>query len=203
MRFLKTKILMANEALKKRLCLKPITSVISQETSMETPTQLPSPASTTTSENAKIKTRAPKKKNDAQCSDTKNITINYGKAIISFATSPLALPYLKPFLQKFGITLGDFISFIGPSKSGIGSIGSFRNLLLVFQDDSDQIVSCKKVFQLISEVFLKYFSVNWIIHGKVVHKMTYLKYRAKMLRRVQNPEHFTYIRQTSNKRFPQ
>lgn len=188
MRFLKNKILMANEALKKRLCLiKPISSNITPIiVAQEVPKSLAS----------KIKPRAPKKKNEGQCSDTKNITINYGKAIISFATSSLALPYLKPLLQRFEITLGDFISFISPSKSGIGSIGSLRNLLLIFQDDLERVVACKKVFRLIGEIFIKFFSVNWIIHGKVVHKMTYLKYRSKMLRRIQNPEYFTYIRQT-------
>jgi len=150
---------------------------------------------------AKARLRAPKSPNTSKTSNTKNMSINYGKAIISFSTSSVATPYLKDVLQKHGLTRDEFVAFVTRAKESIGGMSSLRSLLLVFDSDSEQVVALKSTFRYISEVFIKYFSVNWIIHGKVTHKMTYLQYRFKMLRRIQDPEHFTYIRErkTSSK----
>ena len=78
-------------------------------------------------------------------------------------------------------------------KAKLGGISSFRAMLLAGERENAKTEACKRVFQWISEVFIKYFSVSWIIHGKVSHKETYLKYRFKMLRRVQKPEAFNSI----------
>lgn len=129
----------------------------------------------------------------------KNIAINYGKAIANFAVSALAVPYLCEKLAQEGLTMTEFISFVKKRKDGIGGISSFKPLLLIEEGDGNKSAGCKRVFQSIAEVFIKYFSVNWIIHGKVSHKMTYLKFRSKMLRRVQHPESFTYIKERTSK----
>lgn len=135
------------------------------------------------------------------CIETKNMSINYGRAIITFATSYLALPYLKDFQQgHMSFSLTRFIHFMEQAKNGVTGINGLRSLLLIEQDNNSCLVLCKKAFQWISEVFIKYFSVNWIIHGKMTHKLTYLKYRYKMLRRVQKPDLFTYVRSTQGKR---
>jgi len=126
--------------------------------------------------------------------ETKNIPINYGKAIASFAVSPLALPYLKSYLKGKALSVKEFVDLINESKEGIRGIDTFRAMLLIEKKDNLKIVLCKKAFQWISEVFIKCFSVNWIIHGRMAHKMTYLKYRHKMLRRIKQPEYFTYVR---------
>ena len=125
---------------------------------------------------------------------TKNIVVNFGKAIASFAASSLAFPYLADLIEKENITSADFTQFINKSKSKIGGIDSFRNLLLINEDcDAPKLQACKRVFAGIAEIFIKYFSVNWITHGRVTHKLVYLKYRFKILRRIRNPEMFTYI----------
>jgi len=126
---------------------------------------------------------------------TKNIVTNYGKAISSFALSHLALPYLQPRLDKSTITSGEFYNFILKGREAIKSIQTFRTLLLIEEGDDANYAECKRVFQYICEVFIKYFSVNWIIHGKMDYKLIYLKYRFKMLRRVRDPENFTYLRE--------
>lgn len=148
---------------------------------------------------AKARLRAPKSPNTSKTSNTKNMSINYGKAIISFSTSSVATPYLKDVLQKHNLTRDEFVAFVTRAKESIGGMSSLRSLLLVSESDSEQVVAFKSTFKYISEVFIKYFSVNWIIHGKVTHKMTYLQYRFKMLRRIQDPEHFTYIRERKGK----
>lgn len=129
----------------------------------------------------------------------KNIAINYGKAIANFAVSQLAVPYLCDKLDHEGATMAEFVSFVKKRKDNIGGISSFKPLLLIEEGDSRKLSGLKRVFKYIAEVFIKYFSVNWIIHGKVSHKMTYLKFRSKMLRRVQHPESFTYIKERTTR----
>lgn len=125
---------------------------------------------------------------------TKNIALNYGKAISAFAISRLAVPYIESHLQRERLKLNNFISFIKHAQGGIKGMGSLRSLLVPSKRESDEVRNYKKVFKKAAEAFIKYFSVNWIMHGKMQHKMAYLLFRGKMLRRVRNPELFTYIR---------
>lgn len=203
MRFLKNKILRAQQAHKPEpldTLSPPDEWCIKEEESsfLDESTQLDeSPENFSNLKDApENRPRQPKnsssKRND---SSMKNIALNYGKAIASFAMSPLAIPHLKDYLDQQKITLPDFINFIKGKKGTIGGICSFRSLLLIEDEDSAKVVSYKKAFQYISEVFIKYYSVNWIMNGRVTHKSTYMKFRFNMLRRVQNPESFTFIKE--------
>lgn len=125
---------------------------------------------------------------------TKNIVINFGRAISSFATSKLSLDYLEPLIVQEKVMLSGFTNFISTRKVAIGGISSLRSLLLITCQDSEEDAAYKRIFKALSEIFIKYFSVNWITHGRMGHKSVYLKYRFKMLRRVQNPETFTYLK---------
>ena len=80
------------------------------------------------------------------------------------------------------------------AKNKIAGIDSFKSLFVVGENDDSETAIFKQLFGMLGEVFIKYFSVNWIIHGRVTNKLVYLKYRGKMLRRIQNPESFTYIK---------
>jgi len=207
MRFLKTKIKMAKQAYDKKLTKESLfdgghdkeylTHTIKSEEEKEQDHSIKTKekkASRKSKRQTRIRKAIPKQTgNNCNLRPTKNVVINFGKAIASFATSRLALPYLDSLFHKELITLEDFNDFIGDAKNKIGGIESFRSLLLILKDDSSKIIACKKVFAMIAEIFIKYFSINWIIHGRVTHKLTYLKYRFKILRRIQNPEMFTYI----------
>ena len=129
-------------------------------------------------------------------SPMKNIVSNFGRAISHFATSYIAIPYLLPQLQKEGVTLDEFVRFVNGAKNDIGSIQGMRRLLILDQKDHHTVIVYKKIFKNISEVFIKYFSVNWITHGKITHKLVYLKFRYNMLRRIQNPQQFTYMKKS-------
>jgi len=124
---------------------------------------------------------------------TKNIVINFGRAISTFVTSHLADTYLKPLAEKEQIDMNKFKDYVKSKKVTIGGISSFRMLLVPSDDDTPEEVAYKKVYGALAEIFMKYFSVNWIFHGRMGHKDVYLKYRFKMLRRIQNPESFTYL----------
>ena len=136
--------------------------------------------------------------------ETKNIVTNFGKAIATFAVSRLAEPYLFSILQKAkenaqDIQLTEFCTFVKQEKGKIGSIDSLRSLMLVEEHDSPRTAACKKAFQTIAEIFIKCFSVSWITHGRVTYKLHHLKFRHKMLRRIKNPELFTYLKRPSEK----
>jgi hypothetical protein len=192
MRFLKNKIMRAAEAQQKRLDTEPLQKLEDQPElvkvviPIKVQTNLPK---------LKAKAKGPAVKKRRNPSSTKNLVINYGKAIASFAVSDLAIPYLEPFLETENVSLQEFISFINQSKKNIGGIKSFKYLILTTSDDSEMVAIYKKIFRDIAAVFINYFSVNWIMHGKVTHKKTYLFYRFKMLRRIQDPENFTYMKQ--------
>jgi len=128
----------------------------------------------------------------------KNIVTNFGKAIATFGLSKLALPYLSAELEKpkyeGKLQVSDFIEFMKENKANINSIDNLRNLLLTKDEDSAKSIALKQCFQVIAEIFIKYFSVNWIIHGRVTYKLEHLKFRFKMLRRIQNPQQFTYLK---------
>ena len=127
---------------------------------------------------------------------TKNIAKNYGKAIASFAGSDLVVPYLQNITISEPCTLSEFIGFVRTNKDVIQGIDSFRAMLLPSDEDDIKQAAFKRIFQKVSEIFIKYFSVNWICHGKMKDKETYLKFRFKILRRIQNPTLFTYVKKS-------
>ena len=128
-----------------------------------------------------------------------NIMKNYSRAFVNFALSRAADHYVSLSAEEHNITIAYFNRFIRKDKHKINCIQSLRNKLLVFPDDTDTMARCKKAFQSVCVAFLKYFSVNWIYHSKVNDKLTHLKYRFKILRRVQDPQHFTYLREFKKK----
>jgi len=87
-----------------------------------------------------------------------------------------------------------FMNFYKKKKGGITNIESLRTLLVPERDDTPEIKIFKQLFKEVSIIFLKYFCVNWIFNGKLLHKNEHLKFRLRMLRRVQNAEYFTYLR---------
>jgi len=130
---------------------------------------------------------------------TKNIAKNYGKAIASFACSDLAMPYLESIIENESCTMAEFMDYIRRNKEMIQGIDSFRAMLLPREADTMKEAAFKRVFQSISETFIKSFSVNWICHGKMKDKIVYLKFRFKILRRIRNPKEFTYLKKSKKK----
>lgn len=125
---------------------------------------------------------------------TKNIVKNYGKAICAFASSKLALPYLEDLLKELKLNYPAFVQFSIKKKDSIDSIENFKLVFMVEKNDSPQEKNFKYVLKKMGEIFIKYFSVNWIYNGKMMYKEAHLRFRFKMLRRVQNPERFTFLK---------
>ena len=132
---------------------------------------------------------------------TKNIVKNYGKAICNFAISPTSKEYLNDILKKdrMKISVEDFLAHLNQKKDSIDSIQSLKELLIVHDNDSEKLKAYKELFKKIGEVFIKYFSVSWIFNGRLTYKDAHLKFRNKMLRRLQHPELFTHIKAFSRR----
>jgi len=134
--------------------------------------------------------------------DSKNIIKNYGKILCSFAASKIAIPYLESYLTKKDnqdIKIQEFMDYIKNEKNSVNSMESLRRILIINDQDGRQMKVYKEMFKEISIIFLKYFAVNWIFNGKLLHKKAHLKFRFKMLRRIRAPEHFTYLKTSANK----
>ena len=130
---------------------------------------------------------------------SKNIMKNYARALANFTLSDIAQPYVCLSTQEHDVPKADFDRFVSKDKHELNCIQNLRNKLLISASNTDGEKKCKRVFQSICEIFLKSFSVNWIFNSKVSDKMTHLKYRFKILRRVRNPQHFTYLREFKKK----
>jgi len=133
-------------------------------------------------------------KKESKVTSSKTIVKNFGKAMCAFAASELAMPYLKQIVEQGANVIKSFQMYIKKKKNGVDSIESLRSLLLIGRGDGEEVMLYKKIFQEVSIIFIKYFSVNWIFQGKMAHKQAHLRARFKMLRRVQNPEYFTYFK---------
>lgn len=124
---------------------------------------------------------------------TKNIVKNYGKAIASFSTSDIAVPYLEPLCKEEKVEVSAFVDYVVNRKEFLDNIENLKNSLVKENNDSLE-VSFKKIFRKIAEVFLKYFSVNWIFSGRVIYKLEHLYFRGKMLRRIKMAESFSNLK---------
>ena len=130
-------------------------------------------------------------------SSPKNIVKNYGRAFASFALSNISHKFLNKLLEEKQLSLAKFKEFVLDRREGINGISTLRDMLLIQNQDTNDEISCKEIFKQLSIVFLKFFSVNWIFESKIDDKIAHLKCRFKMIRRVKNPEFFTYL-QTSD-----
>lgn len=123
--------------------------------------------------------------------------------MINFALSYIANPYLEKIIEKYPerrIDMRSFKEFMEQQKERVTSIKRLRELLMIKVKEDKVILGYKIVFKEISLVFIKYFSVNWIYNSKIEGRMIHLKYRFKMIRRVENPKMFTHIEDINRKR---
>ena len=149
------------------------------------------PKETRDYKNTKVHT---KDRSKAQTNSAKNIVKNYGRAIASFCLSEIASLYLDPLILQECVKIKEFQCFISTAKDNIDGISSLRRLLVSMEGDNETTMAFKRIFQKMSVVFIKYFSVNWIFGSRLKNKIAHLNCRFKMMRRVKDPAHFTYLK---------
>jgi hypothetical protein len=124
----------------------------------------------------------------------KNIVKNFGRAMVTFAISKLAVPYIEAKLKELDLEYQVFQSYLFQRKENMDGISSLRALILIEDGDEEPIKAIKQAFQFTGEVFIKNFSLNWIYNSKLGDKLVHVKSRFKILRRIQNPQYFTYFK---------
>ncbi len=192
MRYLKQKIAKACEYQRLRqssaLLRKQSDTLPESEVKIETPIEVKV-------EEVCSKTRKPKR------AQGNNVMKNYANAMVNFALSRVVEPYLlrSPLIRSMPLQL--FRQTLVPQKRKTNCIKNFRELLVIDESqDSEELKTFKGLFQEACRVFLKHFWVNWIYNSKVEDKPKYLTYRGRLLRRIENPELFTYLETFSGKK---
>ena len=106
---------------------------------------------------------------------------------LSFTRSALGSSYLGVKLHDKGICPELFEQFINTWRGRINNIPTLLGLLIVRTYDNAETTACKLVFKEILELFLKHFSLDWILKNeKTGNKMKFLRYRTKLIRKLQN-----------------
>jgi len=132
----------------------------------------------------KLQKKKKKTKHSINRLANKNIAKNYGRAIANFAASSLAMPYIEDMFQSDEVLKASFREYALSMRDFIQNLETLRDAMVAHSYDSEMLITFKAAFQKAAEVFMKYFSVNWIFSGKLLYKHEYLKQRGKILRRV-------------------
>jgi len=181
MRFLKNKIARALQFVQSRQAPVPDCGTFD---SLETPTEMDISVPNSPLEDVEKSLRRKRR-----VSSGNNIMKNYARAFVNFGLSSLALPHIS----NGDISPEKFQQILKSKRKNANCIKGLRGLLLQERRDSRDMRAFKIIFQKLCEIFMKYYCVNWIFHSRVDDKMKHLSYRGKILRRVKDPEHFTYL----------
>ncbi|CAD8181326.1 unnamed protein product [Paramecium pentaurelia] len=130
--------------------------------------------------------RVHRRKKGPKVNDTKNITKNFSKAIISYILND------EKLIQKFinSEQQDSFISLLKSKKNQMTNIKQLRELWI----DNGKNPEFNKVFRIISQYFLKNQAVPYVYNSRISNTAWHLKYRQNLLRALREPENFKFIK---------
>jgi len=107
---------------------------------------------------------------------------------LSFLLSTLGSPYTAAELESQGVSHEVFEKFLNLWRGKINNTQTLLGLLVVRIYDSKETVACKLVFKEMIQLFLRHFSLDWILkNDKTGNKMRFLRYRSKLIKKLQKP----------------
>jgi len=115
----------------------------------------------------------------------KVIVRNYCKALVNFSISEHASGYLLEDLNRGGVDLGTFRNALKAKKDTINTFQDLEQLLWIRPDDSVQLICFRMSFKNACIIFLKYFSVSWILNAHFKNRSLYLSYKGKFIQHIQ------------------
>jgi len=118
----------------------------------------------------------------------KKMKLDCFKSILYFAGSPQAFCYLQLHLEQANLEPDVFCLYVTRVKEDIINDLEFLKYLRPNQNDGAKRIACKRVLRRISEIFLKYFFRDYILHHKTETKAPYLGLGDKILRKITRPE---------------
>ncbi|CAD8058986.1 unnamed protein product [Paramecium primaurelia] len=120
--------------------------------------------------------------------DTKNITKNFSKAIISYIIQNKDIGLKIMNCEQFE----EFVTILKDKKNQMTNIKQLRELWVETNQEKSQ--QFNKAFRIFSEYFLKQQSVSYIYNSRIANTGWHLKYRYNLLRALKEPENFKYIK---------
>ncbi|CAD8089415.1 unnamed protein product [Paramecium sonneborni] len=120
--------------------------------------------------------------------DTKNITKNFSKAIISYIIQNKDIGLKIMNYEQFE----EFVTILKDKKNQMTNIKQLRDLWVETNEMKSQ--QFNKAFRIFSEYFLKQQSVCYIYNSRIANTGWHLKYRYNLLRALREPENFKYIK---------
>ncbi|CAD8082191.1 unnamed protein product [Paramecium sonneborni] len=129
-----------------------------------------------------------KKKKISKVNDTKNITKNFSKAIISYITQNKDIGLKLLDAREFE----DFLQILKEKKNKMTNIQQLRELWI--DSDEEKLKQFNKTFRIFSQYFLRQQSVAYIYNSRIMNTGWHLKYRYNLLRALREPQNFKYIK---------
>ncbi|CAK86735.1 unnamed protein product (macronuclear) [Paramecium tetraurelia] len=127
-----------------------------------------------------------RKKKGSKVNDTKNITKNFSKAIISYILNNEEL--ILGFMKKD--QYDSFVQLLKTKKNQMTNIKQLRDLWV----DGGKNPDFNRVFRIISQYFLKNQSVAYVYNSRISNTAWHLKYRQNLLRALKEPDNFKFIK---------
>ncbi|CAD8101067.1 unnamed protein product [Paramecium sonneborni] len=127
-----------------------------------------------------------RKQKGPKVNDTKNITKNFSKAIISYILNN------EELIQKL-ITPDQFESFIALLKNKKNAMTNIKQLRDLWVENGKN-PEFNKMFRIISQYFLKNQAVPYVYNSRISNTAWHLKYRYNLLRALKEPENFKFIK---------
>ena len=110
----------------------------------------------------------------------------FGFAICKFIQSSASSHYLRDLMQKENIELDDFVDYFTKACQFFEENGNFYTLLTIQMTDDKKMQTFKRITKQVSQIFIKYHSLEWISKQKSTERETLLKCRLKMLNAVRS-----------------
>ncbi|CAD8163022.1 unnamed protein product [Paramecium octaurelia] len=129
-----------------------------------------------------------KSKKINKVNDTKNITKNFSKAIISYITQNKDIGLRLLDAREFE----DFMSILKEKKNKMTNIQQLRELWV--DCDNEKLKQFNHTFRIFSQYFLRQQSVAYIYNSRIMNTGWHLKYRYNLLRALREPQNFKYIK---------
>ena len=111
---------------------------------------------------------------------------NFCKALVNFSVSEHASGYLLEDLNQGGLDLGAFRNALKAKKDTINTFQDLEQVLRIRPDDSIQLICFRTSFKNACIIFLKYFSVSWILNAHLKNRSLYLSFKGKFIQNILN-----------------
>lgn len=88
------------------------------------------------------------------------------------------------------MTFSSFMSTLRSRKRRINSIADLRSFWLEAEEED-----FPKITRILSNVFLRYYSLEYIFNSRISNYAGHVKYRGRLVEALRNPKTFTSIKQ--------